>query len=141
LSLLRPKGRSSLVELVILQGTRTEAVVTVIRSTEVRDGKTVAILIEVDHAPAPDSGGIYGDTRAGGIERIAEGAKGLFEDGLGLARTCAMQVVQGVRRIDEDYRPSEFQISLSIKLDAEVGAILARSSTGAQMQVTMTWKS
>ena len=57
-----------------------------------------------------------------------------------LARTCASQMVENINKVREDHRPDEFQIQLAIKLDAQVGAILAKAGAGAQLQVTMTWK-
>ncbi len=36
-------------------------------------------------------------------------------------------------------RPSEFEVQLAIKLDSQVGAILAKASAEAQLQVTMKW--
>ena len=112
----------------------------IVRSTEALDGEQVAILIEVDHATRPVSEDAYGQTRAGHAERVIEGAQDLFDEGLQLARNCAKQVVGGIQKLDEQLRPAEFQVALAITLDAEVGAILAKSSAGAQLQVTMTWK-
>jgi hypothetical protein len=111
--------------------------VAVVRSTEVLEGNSVAILVEVDQPPVQP--GVYGDVR-GGAEKVIEGAQDVFGKGLELARTCASQVVESVRKGPEDHRPDEFQVQLAIKLDAEVGAILSKASAGAQMQVTMTWR-
>lgn len=110
----------------------------IVSSTEVLDGDSVAILVEVDHPPAQP--GVYGDVRGGGTEKVIEGVQDLFGKGLQLARTCASQVAEGIRKVQEDQRPDEFQVQLAIKLDAEVGAILSKASAGAQMQVTMTWQ-
>jgi len=111
--------------------------VAVVKSTELLEGDSVAILVEVDHPPIQP--GVYGDVR-GGAEKVIEGAHDVFGKGLDLARTCASQVVESVRKVQEDHRPDEFQVQLAIKLDAEVGAILSKMSAGAQMQVTMTWR-
>ena len=110
----------------------------VVRSTEALEGDTVAILVEVDHPPAQP--GVYGDVR-GGAEKVIEGAQDVFGKGVQLARTCASQLAEGIRKAQEDQRPDEFQVQLAIKLDAEIGAILSKTSAGAQMQVTMTWRS
>jgi hypothetical protein len=109
----------------------------IVKSTEVLNGESIAILVEVDHPPVQP--GVYGNVR-GGAEKVIEGAQDVFEKGLELARTCASQTLENIRKIQEDHRPDEFQIQLSIKLDAEVGAILTKASAGAQLQVTMTWK-
>jgi Trypsin-co-occurring domain 1 len=112
--------------------------VPIVRSAENVDGDSVSILVEVDDLPIQP--GVYGDVRGSGAEKVIEGVQDVFEKGLKLARTCASQVVDNIRKIQEDNRPDEFQIQLAIKLDAEVGAILTKASAGAQMQVTMTWK-
>lgn len=111
----------------------------VIRSTEVLGDQEVAILIEVDDAPAVP-GGVYGETRGERIEKVVQGTKDVYEAGLELVRTCASQTVQGIEKLRRDARPDELQLALAIKLDAEAGAILAKSKAGAQMQVTMTWQ-
>jgi hypothetical protein len=111
--------------------------VPIVRSTEVLEGNSVAILVEVDHPPAQP--GVYGDVR-GGADKVIEGAQDVFGKGLQLARTCASQVVDSVNQVKKEHRPDEFQVQLAIKLDAEVGAILSKASAGAQMQVTMTWR-
>jgi hypothetical protein len=110
----------------------------IVRSSEEAEGESVSILVEVDHPPVQP--GVYGDVRGGGAEKVIEGAQDVFGKGLQLARTCAVQVVENVRKVREDERPDEFQVQLAIKLDAEVGAILTKASAGAQMQVTMTWR-
>jgi len=110
----------------------------IVRSAEEVEGGSVAILVEVDHPPVQP--GVYGDVRGGGAEKVIEGAQDVFGKGLQLARTCASQVVENIRKVREDQRPDEFQVQLAIKLDAEVGAILTKASAGAQMQVTMTWR-
>lgn len=110
----------------------------VVRSEEEVDGDSVSILVEVDHPPVQP--GVYGDVRGGGADKVIEGVQDVFGKGLQLARTCASQVVESIRKVREDQRPDEFQIQLAIKLDAEVGAILTKASAGAQMQVTMTWR-
>ncbi len=109
----------------------------IVKSLSVVDGEEVAIYIEVDTLPGEESP--YGDTRDGGLI-IPEGAQGMFEQGLELARNCAKQAVSGIQKLDHTCRPEEFEIKLAIKLDSEVGAILVKASAGAQMEVTMKWK-
>jgi hypothetical protein len=42
--------------------------------------------------------------------------------------------------MDEATRPEELEVKIAIKLDSEVGAVIAKASTGAQIEVTMKWK-
>ena len=110
----------------------------IVKSFSVIDGQEVGIYIEVDKLPSEESS--YGDTRGGEGVSIPEGAQGMFEQGLELSRHCAQQAVEGMQKLDHAFRPEEFEIKLAIKLDSEVGAILAKVSAGAQMEVTMKWK-
>ncbi|WNZ46132.1 CU044_2847 family protein [Leptolyngbya boryana CZ1] len=109
----------------------------IVKSVSTVEGEEVTLLVEVDTLPAEDSP--YDDTRAGGVE-IPEAARDLFADGLHLARTCAKQAVEGMNKLDQTFRPEEFEVKLAIKLDSEMGAFLAKVSAGAQMEVTMKWK-
>lgn len=108
----------------------------IVKNVSTIHGEEVALYIEVDELPGED---LYGNTRGGGVV-IPEAARDLFEDGLALARTCARQAVEGINKLDHTFRPEEFEVKLAIKLDSEVGAFLAKVSTGAQMEVTMKWK-
>lgn len=102
-----------------------------------KEGEEVAIYIEVDQLPQPLSSH-YGDLRGQGKEVVAA-ANDVFTKGMSLIRTCAEQVVAAIQKVDQTARPTEFEIQLAIKLDSEVGAILAKASAEAQLQVTMRW--
>ena len=56
-------------------------------------------------------------------------------------RSCAVKAVSGIKSINEASRPDEFELKLAIKLDSEMGAVIAKVSAGAQLEVTMKWKS
>jgi Trypsin-co-occurring domain 1 len=56
-----------------------------------------------------------------------------------LVRYCASRVAETLDKVAEVRPPTEFEVQLSIKLDAELGAILAKASAEAQLQVTMRW--
>ena len=99
------------------------------------DDQEITIAIEVDKTSS--ASGPYQDLRDGaGLQK----ARDLFGDGLELAKNCATRVVDGLKDMGGATKPDEFQLKFSIKLDTEVGAIIAKSSTEAQLQVTMTWK-
>lgn len=102
-------------------------------------GDEVTILVEVDKAPSKPSP--YDEPHRGGPkEQIIESARDVFDDGLALARACAKKAVNGMQLLDNKFRPEEFEMKLAISLDSEVGAIVAKASAGAQMEVTMKWK-
>lgn len=105
--------------------------------TNPHDGQEIVIAIEVDKLPATPSP-YYTDLRDGN-QRL-KAARDLFGDGLELAKNCATRVVSSIKEMGDTAKPDEFQLQFAIKLDTEVGAIIAKTSTEAQLQVTMTWK-
>jgi len=100
------------------------------------DGEEVAIYIEVESVPAPER--YYEDGRGPG-STVLESAKQIFGSSMDLIRTCAEQVMTAVQKVDQVMRPTELELQLSIKLDSEVGAVLAKASGEAQLQVTLKW--
>ena len=100
------------------------------------DGQEITIAIEVDKLP--DESGHYQNLREGkkGLAKVGD----LFGDGMNLAKNCAIRVINNLKEMSEITKPDEFQMQFSIKLDTEVGAIIAKTSTEAQLQVIMTWK-
>lgn len=108
----------------------------VVKSTRVVDGETVDIYIEVDEVPQVSP---YKDVRDSAAKKAVTAVGDLFGDGLMLSRQCATQVIDSVKQMHEAVKPNEFEVQLAIKLDSEVGAVIAKASAGAQMQVTMKW--
>lgn len=100
------------------------------------DGEEVAIYIEVETLPSPER--YYEDVRGPG-GAVLESAKHIFGSSMDLIRTCAEQVMTAVQKVDQAMRPTELELQLSIKLDSEVGAVLAKASGEAQLQVTLRW--
>src|SRR2546422_704623 len=99
------------------------------------DGEEVTIYIEVDENQVLNP---YADVRGEGFP-VVEAAKDVFGSGMKLIRTCAEQIVHTVQTVDHAMRPTEFEVQLAIKLDSQVGAILAKASAEAQLQVRMKW--
>lgn len=112
----------------------------IVSSTETVGEAQVPVLIEVEHAPATAQQDVYRDARSGKSEKVLDAAGGLFNQGLDLARTCALQAVETIGNVTGAAAPDEFEVALAIKLDAEVGAVLAKTAAGAQLQVTMKWR-
>ena len=109
----------------------------IIRSTSQIDGKEVDLYIEVDTIPPSDEDELFRD---GSAKKAVKAVGDLFGDGLELSRNCAAQVIDSVNKMSNATRPDEFEVQLAIKLDSQVGAVIAKASAGAQMQVTMKWK-
>ncbi|MFX0200110.1 MAG: CU044_2847 family protein [Candidatus Hodarchaeota archaeon] len=105
------------------------------------DNEVIDIKIEVDKVPEK-SNDYYQNLRKnlrGSKDKVINIAKDLFGDGLQLAHNCALQVVNRIKDMNEFVRPDEFSLQLAIKLDSEVGAVLAKMGTEAQMLVSMKW--
>lgn len=105
-------------------------------NTQIIHEQEITIAIEVDKLPAAP--GPYQDLRDGnkGLAVIRD----LFGEGMALAQNSAARVVESMRQMNEAIKPDEFELQFAIKLDTEVGAIIAKTSTEAQLQVKMTWK-
>ncbi len=96
------------------------------------------IQVEVDGVP--DSGGaVYREARGGAGRRVIRATHDLFGEGLALARACAARVAGTLDEIARESGPDELTLQLAIKLDSEVGAVVAKASAGAQLQVTIKW--
>ncbi len=94
------------------------------------NGQAVPIYIEIDerrHDP-------YADTR--GVPQHVEEA---FKSSMTLIRTCAEHIASTVHEIPEKMRPRAVEVQLEIKIDEQLGAIIAKSNTEAQFQVTLRW--
>ncbi|BAZ21100.1 hypothetical protein NIES4073_19780 [Kalymmatonema gypsitolerans NIES-4073] len=110
----------------------------IIRNEDSINGEEVIIYIEVDEIPAANDD--YGDLRSINASKVVEAARDVFGEAMKLTRDCAKRVVQSVQQMEQSVRPEEFELKLAIKLDSEVGAVIAKASTGAQLEVTMKWK-
>lgn len=101
-----------------------------------------AIYVEVDQVREVEPADIYGEveTRGDAAQKVVTLARDVFGDGIELARSCAARVAQGLSNLPETMKPDEFELQLAIKLDSEIGAVIAKASAGAQMQVSMRWR-
>jgi Trypsin-co-occurring domain 1 len=101
-------------------------------------GEEDTIYIEVDEIEASNRRNPYDDLRGLG-DQVIPVAKDVFSSGMELIRTCAQQVFHTIEKVGDDARPTDFEVQLMIKLDAAVGAILAKTAAEAQLQVTLKW--
>jgi hypothetical protein len=93
-------------------------------------GRTVPIYIEIDQRENDP----YADTRS-----VPQHVEEAFKSSMTLIRTCAEHIAGTVHDVPEKYRPHAVEVQLAIKVDAQLGAIIAKSSTEAQFQVTLRW--
>lgn len=97
------------------------------------------IYIEVAAAPA-GNGDWDDDTRANPAEKAVAVARDLLGDGVQLARACAQRFTDGLKDLGKGVSPDEVELQLGITLDAELGAVLAKTKTSAQLQITLRWQ-
>lgn len=110
----------------------------IVKSTNEVNGEEIVIYIEVDEPSLRSSP--YQDSRSGTLDRSVKSVSDLFSKGLSLARNCAAEVIDSIGKMNEAIQPDEFEVQLAINLDTEVGAFIAKTSVGGQMQITMKWK-
>jgi Trypsin-co-occurring domain 1 len=109
----------------------------IVESINIIDGEEVTIFVEVDNIPTVKSP--YENVRSGDTTAVVAAVRDVFGEAMKLTRNCARRVVESIKQMDEATRPEEFEVKLSIKLDSEVGAVIAKASAGAQVEVTMKW--
>lgn len=106
------------------------------------EGLDGPIYVEVEAAPAPGGlGEVFNgiDTRGNAAERVLAVTRNVYDDGLELARRCAIQAARRFADLGQELKPDEIELQLSIKLDTELGAVLVKSGAEAQLQVTFRW--
>jgi hypothetical protein len=109
----------------------------VVDSSVARDGQVATIYVEVDDAIDE----FWDRARGTATEKLVSRTRDLFGEGMDLAKSCATRAMESLDKLDLPSRPDEFELQLAIKLDSEVGAVLAKATAGAQLQVTMKWLS
>ena len=108
-------------------------------STEIINGEAITILIETSDS-LENTAKTSEYTRRGVTEDVLRQAQNVFGNGVDLVRHCATQMVTGVQNLDDSLKPDSLEVQLAIKLTSEMGAVLAKVSGEAQMQVKLTWK-
>jgi len=104
-------------------------------TVETPEGAQV-IHIEID-APGADryQRFDYGPTRGDPTEMAAEA----FTQGMALIRTCAEQVAETVAKVSAAAKPTSVEVEFGIKLNGEVGALIAKTGAEAHLNVKLSW--
>ena len=89
-----------------------------------------SVLVDVDEVP-----GVTPVTRQG---RIRE-ARTTFETALGEVRDAAVVALTQFRAMAR--QPDKVEIAFGVRLDAEVGAVIAKTGIGGNFEVKLTWRS
>lgn len=90
------------------------------------------IKIEIDTTPK------QGEVEAVRPREIAEHAQDAFDQAMHAAQASAEKFIQMVKNLSQ--KPSKVEIEFGLKLDAEVGAMVAKASTDAHYKVTLSWE-
>ena len=73
-------------------------------------------------------------------QEIKQRLRSAFVDAMSIIETMARGIVLKMRELDEEVGPKEFVVEFGVKLDTEVGAVLASSTTGASIVVKLKWE-
>ncbi|AOR36111.1 hypothetical protein BFF78_38190 [Streptomyces fodineus] len=84
---------------------------------------------------AEDEPGVVEVSRLGNA--VAD-ATASFEEGVDRIRNAAASALRRLR--DMPSRPSEVSLEFGMRLNAELGAVIAKSQGEAHLKVTMTWR-
>ncbi len=72
------------------------------------------------------------------VDSLAEKSVNALDKAMGTIRSMATRAVDAVKGLSDP--PDEVELSFGIKLDAEAGAMVAKASTEASINVTLTWQ-
>jgi len=89
-----------------------------------------SVIVEVDSGPAV--------ARASRTERVIQQARLSFDQALGEVRAAADAALAQLRGLAQ--RPSEVEIVFGVQLDAEAGAVIAKTAVQGHLQVTIRWQ-
>ncbi|OLF10732.1 hypothetical protein BLA60_16005 [Actinophytocola xinjiangensis] len=88
-----------------------------------------SVLVEVDVPP--------GVARAGRAGDVLREARTQFEKAIGDVRDAAASALAQFTAMAT--APDEIELTFGVKFDAEVGAVIARTGVGGQIEVKLRW--
>jgi Trypsin-co-occurring domain 1 len=89
-----------------------------------------SVLVEIDEQP--------GVARAGRAGAVLREARTTFEQAVGEVRDAAAAALAQLTAMTR--APDEVELKFGIKLDAEVGAVIARTGIQGQFEVKLKWR-
>jgi hypothetical protein len=95
---------------------------------ELADGGSV--LVEVEQ--------VDGVVQVGSRGEVLQTVGKTFEEALSRVRDAAVSALEQFQSMTR--RPDEVEITFGVKLDAEVGAVIARTGVEGQLGVKLTWR-
>jgi len=110
----------------------------IIRSVETIDEEQFEIFIDTDQI-IPSSESPYEDLRDSQAQKAIASVHDFLGEAMDLSRKCALQAVSSIKKFDKAIAPDEFEFQIGVKFSAEVGAVLTKIGSEAQLQITMKW--
>ncbi len=101
--------------------------------TKATDGTTIRIEVE---STGKTGAGFARPSAAAAV--TGEATKDAYDQVLATIRACANGVVETLQNLET--APSAASINFAIKIDAEAGAMVAKSGNEAQFKVALSWK-
>ena len=71
-----------------------------------------------------------------GIDTVTRRISSSFDEAMKTIVTLGKALLKGAKSVD----PTETTVEFGLKIDAEAGAIVAKTTTGAQFTIKLTWK-
>lgn len=82
--------------------------------------------------------GSDGRTKIGAGSKVVDKTAEQMDEAINVAKRVAGKASQQLTNMD--HRPDEVQIKLGLKLTAEAGALIAKTSAEGNIEITLTWK-
>jgi hypothetical protein len=116
-----------------LYSTRKINMTTEYIETQTKDGSTIRIEVE----PGVKTSTGFGAS-ATTAEATGEAAVTAFQGTLDTVRACANDMIDTLQSLDTP--PSNASVEFALKVDAEAGALIAKSGSDIHFKVSLSWK-
>ncbi len=101
--------------------------------TKTKDGATIRIEVE----SASKIGAGFGH-KTSGDSQDEDAAQNAYTQTLATINACANGVIDTLQNLEQ--LPSAASINFAIKVDADAGAMIAKSANDAQFKISLNWK-
>lgn len=101
--------------------------------TQTKDGSTIRIEVE----PGVKTSTGFGAS-ADSVSATGEAAATAFQGTLDTVHACANDMIDTLQSLDTP--PSNASVEFALKVDAEAGAMIAKSGSDIHFKVSLSWK-
>lgn len=70
-------------------------------------------------------------------DKVIKGIQQSFRDVLGIIKTTGNEVIKNVEALDK--KPKEISVEMSLKFNGEVGYVIAKANSEANLKITLKW--